>query len=132
ILVVAYRATTPEQRKVASQAALARARAVKEAASRPRPDTEAFREELCARTSRALVTPAIVAVNAAVFLLMVFGPGALSDPATVIRWGGNVGPRTTNGEWWRVFTAMFIHSGLFQLLINIVGLLQLGLMLERI
>ena len=58
ILVVAYRATTPEQRKVASQAALVRAQAIKEAATRPRPDTEAFREELRARTSRALVTPA--------------------------------------------------------------------------
>ena len=132
LIVVAYRATTPEQRKQFSQAALERARQVKEAASRPRPDTEAFGNALRERTSRAFVTPAIMALNAAVFLLMLVGPGALSDPETLVRWGANFGPRTTNGEWWRLVTAMFVNAGLLQLLINTIGLWQVGLMLERL
>jgi rhomboid protease GluP len=131
VFIVAYRAMTPEQRKHFSQVAVERAREVKAAATRPRPDTEAFGNALRERTSRTLVTPAIVIANGIVFLLMLLAPGALSDPDTLVRWGASFGPRTTNGEWWRIVTAMFVHAGLFQVLINALGLWQVGLMLER-
>ena len=51
---------------------------------------------------------------------------------TLVGWGGNVGVRTTNGEWWRLATAMFVHSGMFHLLVNTAALVQLGLILERL
>jgi membrane associated rhomboid family serine protease len=56
----------------------------------------------------------------------------MAEPATLVAWGGNVGPLTTNGEWWRLVTAMFVHTGFWHLVINIAGLAQLGVMLERL
>src|SRR5437773_1625158 len=132
ILVVAYRAATPEQRAQFGQRVLASLRRTKDAATRRRPDLEPFRDALYERTPWILVTPALVALNAAVFVLMLFGRGAFSDPQTLVAWGGNFGPRTTNGEWWRVVTTMFVHSGMVHLLVNLAGLVQVGLILERL
>jgi len=95
-----------------------------------RPDP--FRDALRERTPWAVVTPALVIVNLSIFMRMLFDAGAVSEPETLIAWGGNFGPRTTNGEWWRLVTAMFVHAGLLHLLVNVAGLIQVGLLLERI
>jgi membrane associated rhomboid family serine protease len=63
---------------------------------------------------------------------MCFGTGALGDPATLIAWGGSVGPRTTNGEWWRLIASLFVHSGMLGLLANVIGFISVGFMLERL
>jgi membrane associated rhomboid family serine protease len=132
VLGVAAYVMSGEERKRLIQAALVSVRgAIKEAARR-RPELEPFRDALRARTSWVIVTPALVALNAMMFVLMLFGTGALSDPVTLVGWGGNYGPRTTNGEWWRLVTAMFVHAGIFHLLVNIAGLVQCGLMIERL
>lgn len=93
---------------------------------------ESFYGAQRARMPRALVTTAIVALNVLVFALMVFGKGALADPDTLVGWGANFGPRTTNGEWWRLVTSTFVHPGLMSLIINLTALTQLGLVLERV
>ena len=77
------------------------------------------------------VVPALAAINVFVFLRLLFGDGALNDPATLVGWGASVGPRTTNGEWWRLLTMTFVHAGMFQLLVNLTALVQVGLILER-
>jgi len=92
---------------------------------------QSFRDTLCARTPFAPVTPLLVVVNVAVFMLMLWDSEPLSDPDTLIAWGGSFGPRTTNGEWWRVITALFVHVSWLHLAATIAGL-QLGLVLERI
>jgi rhomboid protease GluP len=93
---------------------------------------EPFQEALRERTPWVLVTPALIALNAAVFVCMLFSPGALSDPETLVAWGGNYGPRTTNGEWWRLATTIFVHWGMLHLLATVAGLVAAGLMLERL
>ena len=95
-----------------------------------RPDP--FRDALRTRTPWAVVTPALVVLNVTIFMRMVFDAGPVSAPETLIAWGGNFGPRTTNGEWWRLVTAMFVHAGPLHLLVSIVGLVQLGFLLERL
>jgi hypothetical protein len=78
------------------------------------------------------VTPGLVALNVTVFVLMLRGAGALGDAATLIGWGGNLGTRTTNGEWWRLLTSIFLHSSMLHLLVSMAALVQLGLILERL
>lgn len=128
----AFYVMTPAERGRLLRAVLAVIRQIVEAARHGRPECKPFRDALRARTPWALLTPALVVVNATIFVFMVFDPGALSDPQTLVGWGGNFGPRTTNGEWWRLVTAMFVHSGMLQLLVNVGALAQLGLILERL
>ncbi len=47
-------------------------------------------------------------------------------------WGGSFGPRTTNGEWWRLVTSIFIHGSVLQFLVNLAALAQVGVLLERL
>jgi membrane associated rhomboid family serine protease len=126
-----YRVTTPQERARMADAALVFAGRARQAALREHAALGPYHEALRARTRFALVTPALALVNIAVFVLMIFGAGAVSDPETLIAWGASVGPRTTNGEWWRVVTSLFVHNGFIPLVMTLVGLLQVGLVVER-
>jgi membrane associated rhomboid family serine protease len=130
-LAVVFRVSKPDDRARFLAMALAQARQLRAAATAPRPDYDAFADALRARTRRLIVVPAIVALNVVVFTAMVFGPGALADPATLVGWGANLGTRTTNGEWWRLVTSTFLHAGLFTLTLDTLVLLQLGAIAER-
>ena len=44
-------------------------------------------------------------VNVLFFVWMALAPGPVALPETLVAWGGSFGPRTTNGEWWRLVTA---------------------------
>ena len=60
------------------------------------------------------------------------GGRLVSDPETLVAWGASVGPRTTHGEWWRLLTSLFVHGGLLHLLTDLIGLVMVGLLLERL
>jgi len=79
-----------------------------------------------------LVTICLIAINATVFAWMLASGVPLRDEQTLIIWGANFGPATTNGEWWRMATAMFVHNGALSLIINSVCLLQIGASIERV
>jgi membrane associated rhomboid family serine protease len=98
-------------------------------ASRQAP--EPFRDALRIRTPWALVTGAIVFINLTMFLFMSVGTGSFSEPETLASWGGNFGPLTSNGEWWRLVTSLFVHAGLLHVLASVIGLAQVGVMMER-
>ena len=80
------------------------------------------------------VTTALLAINLTVFVGMVFtGAGFLEfDPRAALRWGGNFGPWTLNGDWWRLITAGFVHAGLLHIAFNMWCLLSLGQLSERL
>ncbi len=87
-----------------------------------------------ARDLSAPATIALVAINAAVFLIMLAKGTPLLKPtsADVLRFGGNFGPLSLGPQWWRMFTAMFVHIGLVHLLINEWCLWDLGFMAENL
>ena len=64
------------------------------------PADTTFQDALRERTARAIATPALIAVNVAVFLMMVFrADGPMSDPKTILEWAAASGRarRTANG-----------------------------------
>lgn len=79
------------------------------------------------------LTAGIVAINAAIFVAMVVsGTHILSpDSASLIRWGANFGPKTLDGEWWRLLTSVFIHIGAIHILFNMSVLWDVGRFMER-
>lgn len=79
------------------------------------------------------VTRLLVAINCLVFLAMVLIGGAdFSSPGAevVVRWGSNFGPFTIGGQWWRLFTCMFLHFGILHLAVNMWSLYQTGELVE--
>ena len=129
---VALRAMSAEERARLGRTVLAALREARDVVAERRRQPEPFRDALRARTPWAIVTPALVVLNTTIFVRMLFDSGALGDPGTLVVWGGSIGPRTTNGEWWRLVTSLFVHTGFLHLAANMLGLLQLGLLLERL
>jgi len=94
----------------------------------------AFDSALGALQTRTVVTAALVAANCLIFACTVFGGAGLlrADGALLIHWGTNFGPLTLQGQWWRLFTSMFVHFGLMHLLLNMWALWSLGKLTERL
>ena len=95
-------------------------------------EQDPFQQALCARTPWPIFTCAIVAAQVLVFVMMLVRPGAGTPEDVLIAWGASFGPRTTNGEWWRIAASLFVHPGFFTFLITMAGFVQIALMLERL
>ena len=83
---------------------------------------------------RAPITPTLVGLNTAVLFGLWAEGGAFSGPTAIDRlvaWGGNFGPLTLSGEWWRLFSCAFLHSSLGHFASNMIGLWFGGNLLER-
>lgn len=78
------------------------------------------------------VTPVLVYLNVAVFVLMVLAGASPIQPkaSTLLAWGGNYLPAVQHGQTWRLITYMFLHGGAAHLLGNLFGLLYAGMHLE--
>ncbi len=50
----------------------------------------------------------------------------------LVEWGVEWGPATLGGQWWRMFTSMFLHAGLIHLLGNMWWFWVVGKMTEQI
>jgi rhomboid protease GluP len=78
------------------------------------------------------VTYALIAANVAMFAFeLASGVDAIHPTAqSVLPLGGNFGPRTLDGEWWRLGTAMFLHFGVLHIGLNMLCLWQ-GRIVEK-
>jgi len=79
-------------------------------------------------------TAILILANLIVFVMMIFaGLNILSPtPQELLEIGGNRRPEVLQGEYWRLFTAVFIHGGLAHLFFNLIGIALGGIFLEKI
>lgn len=93
-----------------------------------------FQEQLKALAPIPWLTWLLVAANLAIWLLTVkLGAGlAHSAPDKLLVWGGNTASAVQAGEWWRLLSATFLHSGLMHVAMNMIGLAAAGITVERI
>jgi len=79
---------------------------------------------------RVIVTWALIGINVVVLILMELNGGS-ENTRTLITFGAKVNELIDQGQWWRLFTAMFIHIGYIHLLVNCYSLYNVGSLLER-
>jgi rhomboid protease GluP len=69
-------------------------------------------------------------------ILLVFGlvemAGSTTSTLSLIQFGAKFDPLILEGEWWRFFSAMFLHIGFLHLFMNSLALFYLGGAVERI
>lgn len=97
-------------------------------------ETAQFAQKLELATPRAYVTPALLALNVFMFLVMIAAGVSLIDPkpGDLLRLGADFGPYTTNGQWWRLLTAAFLHAGILHIAMNLWALSSGGTFTERL
>lgn len=76
------------------------------------------------------LTYALLCIYAAVFGLATLA-GGTEDPDVLLDFGAMFGPYISEGEYWRLFTATFLHSGIMHLGFNGLSLFIFGQMVER-
>lgn len=57
---------------------------------------------------------------------------AMLHAQQLVEWGSNYGRLTLKGEWWRLFTSMFLHGSIWHIAFNMLALWQVGRITERI
>jgi membrane associated rhomboid family serine protease len=81
----------------------------------------------------AMVTKILVALNVAIYLLEL-GLGGSTDGRNnrIYEEGALYGPLVANGEWWRLFTSVFLHYGPIHLAMNMLALWFFGAAVEQV
>jgi len=100
----------------------------------PLVEEQEFQERLKALAPIPWLTYLLVTINVTVWLFMLLNGSSFnnSPPDKLLVWGGNAASEVQKGEWWRLLTAMFLHSGFNHLLMNMIGLISIGITVERI
>jgi membrane associated rhomboid family serine protease len=95
---------------------------------------QVFQRSVLGLTPRVFVTHVIVGLNvAAMVALLTQGVSPwLPPPESLVPYGANVAPLTTNGQWWRLLSATFIHYGVLHLAMNMYVLWGVGQFVERL
>jgi len=77
-------------------------------------------------------TPIILDLNILISVIMIFSGVGIIEPRgnELIEWGANFKPITTDGQWWRLLSSVFVHAGLIHLAYNMFALFFIGPFLE--
>jgi rhomboid protease GluP len=86
------------------------------------------------RESGISLTHLLFGINVAVFLAMALASHSVEDFSLQlsVHFGANYGPLTLLGQWWRLFTYMFLHAGIFHIAINMWCLWSFGELCESL
>ncbi|WP_082233834.1 rhomboid family intramembrane serine protease [Halobacillus massiliensis] len=80
---------------------------------------------------KPLFTYILLAINLLMFAWLEMAGGSTSV-RTLIEMGAKYNPAIIDGEWWRIISSMFLHIGVFHLLMNMLALYYLGMAVEQI
>jgi rhomboid protease GluP len=80
---------------------------------------------------RPIVTWILLAIIVVVFLVEMLAGGS-TNSEVLVRMGAKVTPLVAAGEYWRLFTSMFLHIGWMHLLFNSYALFAIGTGLEQL
>lgn len=81
---------------------------------------------------KPIITYSIIFICVLVFILMyVLGNGS-TDNYTLLLFGANLDALTKNGDYYRLFTSMFLHIGIMHLLCNMYSLYIIGKEVENV
>lgn len=72
----------------------------------------------------------MIGINVVIFILMEI-LGSTEDTGFMLQWGAASRPLIMEGQWYRLFTCMFLHFGIYHLCNNMAVLLFMGDMVER-
>ena len=81
-----------------------------------------------------IVSFSLMALNVGVFIWMALGGVSVFSPSSqaLIAWGGSFNEALLQGQWWRLFSCMFLHAGILHLLMNMYALNSIGALLEPV
>jgi membrane associated rhomboid family serine protease len=88
-----------------------------------------------------VVTYGLVLINVIVFVLMLLSSGNAASAVlrggpfpdgSVRDWGAQSPSLIQHGQWWRLFTEMFLHASLTHIVFNMASLLAVGTLAERL
>jgi membrane associated rhomboid family serine protease len=98
---------------------------------RPSPVQRARHAQRSVSRSDAPATMILVGLNVLVYIITVVQGGGLSQPGgRVFEEGALVGVLVSDGEWWRLVGAMFLHASVIHLAFNMFALYWLGSIVE--
>lgn len=128
----AYSSITPETIAINTATLQVLREKTRIAAEHEEKEAEEIRKAMNLNGSNLYATYSIIGINVLVFILMaVDGAGIIDLNGLVhIKWGSNFSPLTLSGDWWRLFTNIFIHFGIIHLLMNMYALYMVGIYLE--
>jgi membrane associated rhomboid family serine protease len=86
---------------------------------------------------QAKITSILILMNVVWFAVSCFfDPRMLSsfnnNGLALIGWGADMAQLAFSGEYWRLFTNMFVHAGLTHIAMNMLALWSVGIILERL
>jgi membrane associated rhomboid family serine protease len=93
-----------------------------------------FEQALIAQSPKTPITYALIIACVCVYVTTALGTNHLLgfDGQSLVGLGSNFGPYTTDGDWWRLLTAMFLHLGIIHLAFNMWALASFGPLVERL
>ena len=78
-----------------------------------------------------LITYTLIAINVVIYLIMAALSGSLNISTQVlVNFGAQVNPFVAQGQFWRIFTAMFLHFSIFHIGLNMLSLFFIGSAVE--
>jgi len=77
------------------------------------------------------ITISLIVVNVVWYLAMLLF-GNRFGPYKYLVFGAQYGPLVSQGQWFRIVTALFVHGGILHIAFNMYALYQLGYIIEMI